>query len=216
MTEQLLEETGTELAPVTPETEALIPRGPVSQDDWAMLRKVAETVVATEFVPKALRGRKAAVMACLLYGRELGLGPMKSLQEVDMIDGQPSESAALQTAMIRKAGHRVGREEIRDDKGEIVGMRAHGRRKDGTEDSYTFTLEMAQRAGLTGKQNWAKYPEAMLHARSVSQLARFLFSDVFLGSVYTGEELGADSTDDTGRPVDVIEGELVDDDNLPF
>jgi hypothetical protein len=167
---------------------ALLP----DQSDWSMLRKIATTVVATDFVPKQLRNNAPAVMACLLYGRERGLGPMKALQEISIVDGRPSESAALMAASIRSAGHKLWREEHRNDKGEMIAVTAHGERADGTRDSFTFTLEMAQRAGLLSKKNWTQYPEAMLWSRAVSALARALFSDVFLGAPYTGDELGAD------------------------
>jgi hypothetical protein len=52
-----------------------------------------------------------------------------------------------------------------------------------------WTMAMAERAGLASKQNWRKYPEAMLWARAVSQLCRELFADCFAGATYTPEEL---------------------------
>jgi hypothetical protein len=164
--------------------------------DWSMLRKIATTVVHTDFVPKGLRGNAPAVMACLLYGRERGLGPMKALQEISMVDGRPTESATLMAATIRRAGHRLWREEHRNDEGTVVAVTAHGERMDGTQDSFTFTLEMAGRANLLGKNNWKQYPEAMMWSRAVSALARALFSDVFLGSTYVPDELGADVVED--------------------
>jgi hypothetical protein len=64
----------------------------------------------------------------------------------------------------------------------------------------TWTLAMAERAGLANKQNWKRYPEAMLWARAVSQLCRMLFADCFAGATYTTEELGAEQTDAAGIP----------------
>ena len=168
--------------------------------DLTTLWKLAGSVAMTEFVPKGIRNRKEAVFACILYGQEQGLAPMTALREVDFIDGEPTLSAAMVTAKIRDAGHKLWREEHRDESGKVVGTTAHGERRDGTRDSYTFTLDMAKRAGLAGKKNWQTYPEAMLWARAVSQLARFLFADVFSGSVYTADELGAETGED-GRVV---------------
>jgi hypothetical protein len=179
--------------------------GPIAENEWATLARITNTIAATEFVPKGLRGNKPAVMACILYGRDQGLSPMVSLSEISMVEGKPTMSAALMAAKIREAGHKLWREEILDG-GDVVGITALGQRTDGTEDKVTFTLGMAKRAGLAGKTNWQKYPEAMLWARACSALARTLFSDVFLGSVYTPEEIGVAETDEEGKP---LEGEVV-------
>lgn len=156
---------------------------------WQVLAAIAETVAKTEFVPAGLRGRKPAIMAALLYGDELGVGPMAALKGIDVIDGNPTVDAALSTSLIYKAGHKLRREELRDEQGVFLGCVAHGERADGTRDSFTFTLAMAARAGLMSKNNWKNYPEAMCWARAVTQLARILFPDVFMGALYGGEEV---------------------------
>jgi hypothetical protein len=65
-----------------------------------------------------------------------------------------------------------------------------------------YTLEMAQRAGLTGNQTWRKFPEAMLFARAMSSGVRTFCPDVFHATVYTPEELGA-TVDEEGAPIHV-------------
>lgn len=194
-----------EIATREPEAQrgALVPRdnGVLHPDTWAMFGRIANTVADTDFVPKGLRQKPSAVMACLLYGHALGLHPSVSLTEVYVIDGRPSISAALMAGKIRESGHSLRREEVRDEQGKITGVTAVGVRADGGEDSYTFTLEMASRAGLLSKDNWKKYPEAMLWARACSQLARMLFSDVFLGqATYTPEEIEEEARLRNGGP----------------
>lgn len=161
--------------------------------DWQMLSAIAETVNNTEFVPAGLRGNSAKVLACMLYGHALGISPMISLKEIAVIDGTPSMSSALMVAKVLEAGHTIERVEIRDEADEMTGTTAIGTRSDGRTDSYTFTIAMARRAGLMGKKNWQNYPEAMLWWRASSQLCSFLFPDVFMGSPYMPEELGADT-----------------------
>ena len=168
----------------------------LSVDDWQVLSALAATVANTEFVPKDLRGSAPKVLACFLSGMELGLPPMTSLREISIIDGKPSMSAALITSMVRAAGHRIWREEVRNADGALVAIIAHGKRSDGEEDSFRFGAIEAQAAGLAGKQNFKQYPAAMYWARAATQLARFLFSDVFMGSVYTPEELGGTASAD--------------------
>jgi hypothetical protein len=55
-----------------------------------------------------------------------------------------------------------------------------------------FTIEEAQAAGLAGKDNWKKYPAAMLRARCVSALSRAVYPEAVLG-IYesTSEEIEA-------------------------
>lgn len=167
----------------------------VNERVWAILAQIANTVYSTEFVPRGVRGNKAATLAAMLYGHEQHLGPMTALGEIHMIDGRPTMSAALMLAKIRAAGHSVV--------GEVsaAGATVTGTRSDtGDTMTFSFTEEDATRAGLLSKDNWKKYPAAMYWARAVAQLARFLFSDVFIGSVYTPDELGA-VTDEDEKPV---------------
>ena len=46
----------------------------------------------------------------------------------------------------------------------------------------------AQQANLSGKENWRKYPMAMLTARSITECARDACPEALYGVVYTGEE----------------------------
>jgi hypothetical protein len=159
------------------------------EDEFRMFAQLANTIAHTEFVPGSLRGSPPKVLAAFLYGKELGLGPMQSLASVNIIDGSPSLDADLMVAMVRQAGHEISRDEERDERGQVVAVTAHGRRKDGAEDSFTFSLLDARRAGLLEKKNWLKYPTVMLIWRAYSQLCRLLFPDVVKGIGYTLDEV---------------------------
>lgn len=217
-TEQALAEAPNELELAEKARRERLPipshNGLLHPDRWAMFGRIANTVSDTEFVPRGLRGNAPAVMACLLYGDAQGLHPSVALTEIHIVDGKPTMSATLMVGKIRMAtdpatgktmGHKLRREEIWEDVDGVktfVGTIAHGiRGDDGETDSFRFDLRMAMRAGLMTKHNWKSYPEAMCWARCVSQLARMLFPDVFLGqSAYTGEELGLEDTTDDGVP----------------
>lgn len=165
---------------------------------WKTLNMIADTVM----VPRGLRGNPAAMYAAIMMGRELDLGPMQSMQMIDVIDGRPSLSAELQTAMIRSAGHSITASVFTDHECSISGRRVDN----GDEMEVSFTIEMAERAGLLSKRNWQQYPEAMLWARAVSMLARMLFADVFaVMHVYTPEELGSSADVPTVEGVAIVE-----------
>ena len=150
---------------------------------WNTLTAVANT----DMVPRALRGKPESILATIYLGRELGLGPMQSLQMIDIIQGRVALSSELQTAMIRKAGHSLMCDEMSDRIVTVTGVRADN----GDTMTVSFTAEMAHSAGLLGKDNWQNYPEAMLWARAVAMLGRMLFADVFaVTHVYQADELG--------------------------
>lgn len=140
-------------------------------------------IASTDFIPKSLRGNLPAILACVATGRALGLPDMAALRSIHIIDGKATFSAELMVSLVRKAGHSI-QGEITDGKATVVGRRGDN----GDEMTSTWTTEMAQRAGLVNKDNWKKYPEAMLWARAVSQLCRMLFADVFAGQTYTPDE----------------------------
>jgi hypothetical protein len=142
-------------------------------------------IAHTEFVPKAMRGKLPAILACVAMGRELGLGDMVALNTIHVIEGRTSLSAEAMVGLVRKRGHSI-QGNFSGDSCTVVGRRADN----GDEMTVTWTKEMASDAGLIGKDNYKRYRPAMLWARGVSQLCRMLFADCFAGSTYTPEELG--------------------------
>lgn len=164
------------------------------------------TMIAnTSFVPAAFRGKVPEVLACVATGRALGLPDMTSLRGIHVIEGKATLSAELMVAIVRSHGHSISG--TVDDKKAVV----KGRRTDnGDEMEATFTLEMAEKAGLVNKANWKKHPDDMMWARAVSRLCRRLFADCFAGASYVPEEVEAtaDELMDESSPFD--SGELPD------
>jgi hypothetical protein len=156
----------------------------VRQQPVSLTNEQLKFIASTEFVPPGLRGNLPAIMACVATGRELGIGDMAALKSIHVIDGKPTFSAELMVQLVRRHGHSITGE-VSAESATVHGIRADN----GDTMSVTWTLGMAANAGLAGKQNWKKYPEAMLWARAVSQLCRMLFADCFSGATYTPEEL---------------------------
>lgn len=156
--------------------------------------KLACRVAGTEFVPKALRDKPEAVLACILAGHEAGLSPMTSLRSIHVIEGRPAMSAELMRAIVARAGHEVWVEESTSTRAIVAGKRNGSSR----ELKVTWTEDDARRAGLLGKENWKKYPRAMLVARASTELARYLFPDVLAGISHSIEELADAGTFDAG------------------
>jgi len=150
--------------------------------------EVAKAIANTDFVPQQFRGNPAAITAAILYGDEVGLGPMQSLAKIAVIEGRPSLAAEAQRGLILAAGHELWIEDA-----SVTRVVVAGRRRDSEQTSrVTWTIDDAKRANLVGKHNWRTYPRQMLIARATAELARAIFADV-IGGLAATEEIADDT-----------------------
>lgn len=169
-------------------------------DSWVEIlpavAELANKICGTDFVPKALRNNVAGTAAAIMYGREVGLPPMTSLGNVNVINGRPGLSAVIMRAQVLAAGH-----EIREDDATTARCVLSGRRR-GTDywQTVEYTFEDAKRAGLANQENYRKHPRRMLRARATSELCELMFADVVRGmsSIEDLEEIGDDDATQAG------------------
>jgi len=150
--------------------------------------EVAPRLVGSRLLSKAINTPEAA-FAIMATGHELGLGMMASLRSIHIIEGKPTLSAdAIQALVVSRA-----------DKCEYFRMvestptiATFSTKRVGhpSETTLSFTIEEARLAGVTGKDNWRKYPSAMLRARCIAALGRLVYPDLILG-VYDPDEIEA-------------------------
>ena len=186
-------ETTGEPATTTP-TTAIAVR---SQQASTLTAKVeyAKTLSDSGLLPGAYRKNPPNILWALEYGEMLGLSPMAAMTGVHVIEGKPTASAGLISALVRRAGHK---------------LRVFGDTKKATcqivrcdDPDYTFevtwTLKRnsddnpsAEEAGLLGKPVWKQYGASMLKSRAITQCARDACEEALYGLHYTAEELGAE------------------------
>lgn len=152
-------------------------------DGWVLRARavfhLAEELAPTDFVPDHLRNKPAAVAACILTGRELGLGPMTSLRHVQVVKGTPTLSAEYKRARVLGAGHRFDIIERTASRCIIEAQRRGSRRP---PVRFAYDLEDARRAKLLKPDSaWATRPRRMLFARCSSEVCDAMFSDVTNG-----------------------------------
>ncbi|HET7386819.1 MAG TPA: hypothetical protein VFJ19_09190, partial [Nocardioidaceae bacterium] len=140
---------------------------------------IAQSLASTAFVSSTLRGKPNEVTGAILTGHEVGLAPMASVRSIDVISGTPAMRAVAMRALLQSHGHKVRIKEQTATRAVVVGWRADETEADA--QTSTWTIERAQRLGLTGKDNWQKQPEAMLVARATAECCRWVASDVLLG-----------------------------------
>ena len=151
-----------------------------------VLGPTALVAAASSLAPDALRGKPHDALIVLMAGRELGLAPMQRMRMLGVIKGKVTLAADATVALVRRSGECLQWRLV-----ESTATRATytTQRKGDTEPTtLTWTIEQAQRAGLTGGQGWRSYPEAMLRARCAAALARIVYPDLVAG-IYDPDEL---------------------------
>ena len=177
--------------------------------------KLADAMCNTTLVPAIYRGKPQDGTAAILYGAELGLNPIQSLQNIFPVHGMPSLYARTMVALIKRHGYKVQTLESTDEK-----VTVWGQAPDGTEETSTWTIERAAQAGyvptidentgrfktnangkLIGNEKYLKDPRAMLYAKAAAEVCRHIAPDVLLGIAYSYEDLEGDDVSDAPRPV---------------
>lgn len=182
---------------------------------WAMAAdrayQIATKLAKTAFVPSTMRGNADNITAAILAGQELGLQPMAALRSMDIIQGTPALRAHAMRGLVQSRGHEVKLVES----SEVLCVMA-GRRKGEDWQEVTWSIERAQKLGLTSKDQWKKQPQAMLIARATGEICRLIASDVLHAMPYASEELdGFGQSDGASQVRPVTIRELVSDEDEP-
>lgn len=159
----------------------------ITPKSLAEAKDLAQTLAGARTIPEALQKSPADVLAIVMAGAELGLAPMQSVRALVLIKGKPTLSADAMGALVKSR---------RDVCTYLRVVHSDGQRAtfetlrvgDPSPTTMGFTLEEAKQAGLTGGDNWRKFPAAMLRARALSAICRAVYPDLLLG-VYDPDEL---------------------------
>jgi len=143
-----------------------------------------EKIAGTSLVPQNFRGKPDDILVAIQMGKEVGLEPMQSLQSISVINGKPAMYGDALLALCRQHPDFEDMIEKGDDKSATCTIKRKGQ----TPVEKTFTIEQAQRAGLTSRSPvWRSYPERMLQMRARGFALRDAFPDA-LGGLISNEE----------------------------
>ena len=159
---------------------------PVNQGEFETM---CQRMAKSSFVPVAFRGHPVDVYVAAMWGAQLGLSPIVSVQNISIINGKPSIYGDLAKAICYKSGLMTGCVETIDGSGDQMKARCTVTRKgDSDKHVFEFSVADAKRAGLWGKKGpWQQYPKRMLQMRARGFALRDVFPDVLSGLI-TAEE----------------------------
>lgn len=126
---------------------------------------------------------KEQALALMLVAQAEGLHPATAARDYHIIQGRPALKADAMLARYLNSGGKVEWKEHTDTKVSAVFSHPQG----GTLP-VEWDMDRAKKAGLSGKDMWAKYPRQMLRARVISEGIRATNPAVAVG-VYTPEEV---------------------------
>lgn len=198
-------------------------------DLMAMAFDLAEKMCATKFVPTRFFRKPEEATAAMLYGMELGLNPIQSLQRVIPIHGMPSLEARTMVALVQAKGYKVKTRAQSDD-----AVTVWGRDLDGEEYETTWTMQRAKNAGyvprpvspdsecrpdvdedwvtvtkvwdgksktsVVGNMKYITDPQAMLKAKAQAEVCREIAPEVLLGIGYSREDLESENWGEDTAP----------------
>lgn len=165
--------------------QALNPIEPTTLEEmW----KVAQFYAKSGMFPGLNSPEKAFV--AIQGGRAYGFGAFASMSGLQVIHGRPEMSAGMMAARLKQ--YQDGKYNFKiqrlDNQACEIQFYENG------EPVYLskFTVEDAERAGLTSNRMWRNYSRNMLFARALSNGARWVAPDAFGGPVYISGEISGD------------------------
>lgn len=123
------------------------------------------------------------VMAVMVVAQAENKHPGTVVQEYDIIQGRPALKSQAILARFQQAGGKIEYHTYADDKVEMTFSHPAG-----GSLKLSWTIKQAHEIGLASKDNWKKYPRAMLKARVVSEGVRAVYPACILGH-YAVEEV---------------------------
>jgi len=167
------------------------PVGPL--DEWVnVLRdyeQLGTALARTSFVPKGFEGRPEQITAAMMYGREIGLPPLTTLQNTYVVHGRVGMYAEQLRAMILAAGHEYTVDEMTSERCVMSGRRKGSDRW----QTFEYTMTRAKQSGLAAQNTqYQSRPVEMLFARTSAIMAHAQFPDVIRGLVAMEEIEGED------------------------
>jgi hypothetical protein len=186
-TELAVQESNAPALPTAPTNPAIVALM-AHRDAMSAAHELAVALCSSDLVPAMYKGKPGNGAAAILYGAELGLNPIQSLQQIFVVHGSPAVYARTMVALVKRNGYSVATQSSTDDAVTVVGQAP-----DGSTETSTWSIARAKKAGYLTNKKYETDPQAMLYAKAASEVCRKLAPEVLLGIAYSREELELES-----------------------
>ncbi len=142
------------------------------------------TAMAEAIAKSGLFGMKNRdqALALMLVAQSEGEHPATITQDYDIIQGRACRKSHSLLARFQAMGGKVEWHTLDRELAEATFSHPAGGKL-----KVSWTIEQAKHAGLAGKDNWKKYPQAMLRARCISEGIRAVYPAA-IGGMLIAEE----------------------------
>ena len=193
----------TEITKTNPEGESSIYQ---TTESFEFAQRQAKSLADSNLVPTDYRGQKGLpnCLVALEMSKRMNLSPLTVMQNLNVIHGKPSWSAAFITSQIMGCGRFKNFDYIVTGKDESLSVQCQAIRLEDKKlvKGTAVTMKMAQQEGWTRKNTkYQSMPELMLKNRAATFFGRQYIPDLLLG-VQTSEEV-VDI-----QPIDVTTGNV--------
>ncbi len=160
-------------------TESHLPAVQQPRFELPQIREIAGAIAQSGLF--GIKTEQQAYALMLIADAE-GLHPATVAQDYDVIQGRPARKTHSVLARFQSAGGKVDWIELTETR-----AKAEFTHPKGGSVVIEWSIEMAKRAGLTGKDNWRNYPRAMLRARCIAEGVRAVFPGAIGGALLVEE-----------------------------
>lgn len=161
----------------------------ITPKSYEELERFSNMVAKSAMTPKNYQGKPSDCLIAMMYGHELGLKPLQSLNGVTVLNGKPCVYGDTLVALCRASGDlECLNEEIQGEGDNMRAVCVVKRRDEAQEKRYEFSVIDAKLAKLWGKFGpWAQYPKRMLQMRARGFALRDVFADKLQGLITVEE-----------------------------
>lgn len=184
--EKYAQNTQADVAQSAPHSQGALAMLNLEQQAHAMqdALSIAQAMCATQMVPKAYFRKPEDGAAAIMYGAELGLNAMQSLQQIMVINGKPGIETRTAVALLKGHGYDIRTVSTSDESVTVEGTGPLGEHEESTWD-----IARATKAGYTSNKLYQTIPQQMLYAKAAMEVARKIAPHVLSGIAYSTDEL---------------------------
>jgi hypothetical protein len=161
------------------------------QQGFELAQRIAKALSASDLVPTAYKGNVSNCLVALEYSHRVNMSVLAVMQNLHIIHGKPSPSAAFIIAAINTCGRFAPLKYRLSGEGDQARCVAWTTDASGEVlESPPATIEMAKKEGWYARtgSKWQSMPELMLRYRAAAFFGRLYAPEIIMG-MHSAEEV---------------------------